>query len=168
MSKQLDRLLRVRRLMEEISRAELAHRNAAQAALEAEAAKAELDARDAREQAHSALLTGNGESSVWRLHLEDGERNQQRAVGWRALALRAEDAALTARQAFLEDRKRRMQVEILLEERAATEAVEGGRREQQQVDDWFGMRRSASRWERTVQPVTPDNFQAKKPVRHEV
>jgi hypothetical protein len=61
-----------------------------------------------------------------------------------ALAPRIADAELdvaTLREEFLAKRVERRQAETLIEETEARDAIEAGRRSQQDLDDWFGNRR---------------------------
>jgi hypothetical protein len=61
-----------------------------------------------------------------------------------ALAPRIADAELdvaTLREEFLSKRVERRQAETLIEETEARDAIEAGRRSQQDLDDWFGNRR---------------------------
>ncbi len=141
----LERLLRVRRLMEEISRVEVAQRRVVQTEMESRMAQAEDAGRAARAEAREALAPGTDWNGRWRLHCEDSDASREQAERWRRRALRAGEAASEAEVLYMEDRRRRMQVEILLEEKAAAAVLEANRREQRQFDDWFGMRRSVAR-----------------------
>jgi hypothetical protein len=60
-----------------------------------------------------------------------------------ALAPKISDAELDVaalREEFLEKRVERRQAETLIEETEAQDAIEAGRRSQQNLDDWFGNR----------------------------
>jgi hypothetical protein len=142
MSQPLARLLRVRKLLEEISRAEYAQRNAAQAGWERQARAAWNAAGGALRAAAQTLQADESAPGLWPRYLADGETSQRRGrAAERAAAAEAEQVA-AAREAFLAARRQRMQVEIVLAERAGREQRIQLRREQQAVDDWFGMRRA--------------------------
>jgi hypothetical protein len=152
----LERLLRIRRLMEEINRVEVANRRALQAEMESWGAAAEDAARAARAEARQVLADGADWNGRWRLHCEDSESSREQAGRWRRRAQLAGEAASEAEAAYLEDRRKRMQVETLLEEKAAAAALEENRREQRQFDDWFGMRRGTARLRREETEERPE------------
>lgn len=159
MSRQLDRLLRVRRLMEEMSRAEFAHRRMEQVELEQKRDGARETALALRGEARTALATGEqrpgeqgpgeqgvaGTPGLWHRYLDDSEKSMGEAETWERAARQAEARAVEAERQFLEERRSRMQAEILVRERAAAERVERERREQKEIDEWFGMGRGAGR-----------------------
>jgi hypothetical protein len=144
----LERLHRIRRLMEEISRGEVASRRAEQAEMESWMIRAEDAERAARAEARQVLAGVQGADGRWYLHCEDSEASRQQAGRWRHRALHAGEAASEAEALYMEDRRRRMQVETLLEEKAAAAALDRNRREQRQLDDWFGTRRGIERLRR--------------------
>uniref|UniRef100_A0A7V4XTX7 Flagellar FliJ protein n=1 Tax=Acidobacterium capsulatum TaxID=33075 RepID=A0A7V4XTX7_9BACT len=144
----LERLHRIRRLMEEISRGEVASRRAEQAEMESWRIRAEDAERAARAEARQVLAEVQGADGRWYLHCEDSEASREQAGRWRHRALHAGQAASEAEVLYMEDRRRRMQVETLLEEKAAATALDRNRREQRQLDDWFGTRRGIERMRR--------------------
>lgn len=144
----LERLLRIRWLMEEISRGEVANRRAEQAQMESRMAQAEDAAQAARAEARQVLANGPDTGALWRLHCDDSEASREQAGRWRHRALHAGEAASEAEVLYMEDRRKRMQVETLLEEKAAATALDRNRREQRQLDDWFGARRGIERMRR--------------------
>lgn len=147
MSRQLDRLLRVRRLMEEMSRAEFAHRRMEQVELEQRREAARESALALRGEARAALETAarvpEAAPGLWHRYLDDSENSAGRAEQWGRAAKQAEARAAEAEQKYLDERRSRMQAEILVRERAAAERLERERREQREMDDWFGMGRGS-------------------------
>jgi hypothetical protein len=147
MSRQLERLLRVRRLMEEMSRTEFAARRMEQAELERRRDEARECSLVLRAEAR-AVLTGGEDweplvAGVWQRLLEDSERSGGQVERWTHAARQAGERVEVAERQYLEERRSRMQAEIVERERAAAERVERERREQREIDDWFGMRRGA-------------------------
>jgi flagellar export protein FliJ len=140
----LERLLRVRRLTEEMSRAEVAQRRRVQAQMESRMSESQAAMGIARQQAWEVLASGVDGSGRWRLHCEDSELSREQSEQWRQRARMAGEAASEAEALYLDDRRRRRQVETLLEEKAALAALEESRREQRQFDEWFSMRRGAA------------------------
>lgn len=154
MSRQLDRLLRVRRLMEEMSRAEFAGRRMELAELEQRREAARETALALRGEARAVLERSERSSEsqgaevapgLWHRYLDDSENSAGQAEHWDRAARVAEARAAEAERKFLEERKKRMQAEILVRERATAERLEQQRREQREIDDWFGMGRGARR-----------------------
>ena len=147
MSRQLGRLLRVRRLMEEMSRAEFARQRAEQAELEARSERARERSRALRGEARTALARvaelPDAVPGVWRRYLDDSENSAGEAERWDRAAQQVSARAEEAKRRYMEDRRSRMQAEILMRERAAAERVERERREQREIDDWYGMGRRA-------------------------
>jgi hypothetical protein len=142
MSRQLSRLLRVRRLMEEMSRAEFAHLRVEQAELEARRDGAHEAAVALRGKARVSLQTSGEEApGLWRRYMEDSESTAGEAERWDRAAQQVAERARAAMRRYMEDRRSRMQAEILLREQAAAEQLERERREQREIDDWFGMGR---------------------------
>ena len=146
MSRQLERLLRVRRLMEEMSRAEFAARRMEQAELERRRDAARERSVALRNEAR-AVLTGGQETvaGVWQRLLADSEQSCGQVERWAQAARQARERVEGAERKYLEERRSRLQAEILVRERAAAERVERERREQREIDDWFGMKRGARR-----------------------
>lgn len=144
MSRQLSRLLRVRRLMEEMSRAEFAHLRVEQAELEARRDGAQERAEAQRGEARTRLQASQDDvQGLWRRYMEDSESSAGEAERWERAAQQAAERARAAMGRYLEDRRSRMQAEILLREQATAERLERERREQREIDDWFGMGRGA-------------------------
>lgn len=147
MSRQLERLLRVRRLMEEMSRAEFAARRMEQAELERRRDAARELSVALRGEAR-AVLAGEGADAMqglWQRLLADGEQSSGQVERWAQAARQAGKRVDEAERQYLEERRSRMQAEIVVRERAAAERMERERREQREMDDWFGMKRGARR-----------------------
>ena len=146
MSRQLERLLRVRRLMEEMSRAEFAARRAEHAELERRRDAARESSLALRAEAR-AVLTGGEETvaGVWQRLLADSEQSGGQVERWARAAREAGERVEEAERRYLQERRSRMQAEIVVRERAAAERMERERREQREIDDWFGMKQGARR-----------------------
>ena len=157
MSRQLERLLRVRRLMEEMSRAEFAARRMEQAELERRRDAARESSLALRAEARVELEgdSGSGEvvPGVWQRLLADGEQSREMEEQCAGAARQAGVRVEEAERQFLAERRSRMQAEIVVRERAAVERVERERREQREIDEWFGMKQGGRRargWEADV------------------
>lgn len=149
MSRQLERLLRVRRLMEEMSRAEFAARRMEQAELERRRDAARESSLARRSEAR-AVLAGEAEigevvPGIWQRLLADSEQSCEMEGRWAGAARQAGTRVEEAERKFLAERRSRMQAEIVVRERAAVERVERERREQREIDDWFGMKQGGRR-----------------------
>lgn len=138
-SQALRRLLRIRELDEEQSRlaleASLGDLHELQNALAATAERNRCGRRLVEASAH------NGEICDRLAGLEEIRAADRFAL---ALAPRIAGAELDVdglREGYLERRVERRQVETLIEEAAARDALDGDRRSQREVDDWFGSRR---------------------------
>ena len=144
MSRQLERLLRVRRLMEEMSRGEFAARRMEQAELERRRDAARESSLALRAEAR-AVLAGGEETvaGMWQRLLADSEQSSGQVEQWALVARQSGERVEEAERKYLEERRSRMQAEIVVRERAAAERVERERREQREIDDWFGMKRGA-------------------------
>lgn len=153
MRSSLTRLLRVRRLMEDMSRAEFAERRAEQAELEQRRETARATAWTLRGQARTAMLSPAGDGSragaedllpgLWQRLLADSETSAAQVEGWDRAARAAERRSEEAERMYLAERRSRMQAEIVVRDRLAAERLEMERREQREIDDWFGMGRAA-------------------------
>ena len=87
---------------------------------------------------------------------------EMRTAGRHAIALApriadAESDASTLREQFLGKRVERRQAETLIKETEALDAIEAGRRDQQNLDDWFGNRMHRKGAEAAIKKTTePD------------
>lgn len=130
----LRRLLKLRALMEELSQLELERRHGEVRRLEAAAERGRAEARTTRRDALRRLEAGDPE---WGMDFADADLLAWKSGNLLALAEARRPEVEAARAEFLERRLERRQVETLVEEAAAAEAIEDGRREQKSVDDWF-------------------------------
>jgi flagellar export protein FliJ len=138
--KALPRLLRLRQLEEEQARLELeAQLMARNMALERQQRIVERQDSERREfeEAVQHARTADRTGAV----MELGLILDQRLWAEKSLAA-AESAVDRSRATFLQKRIGRRQVESLVEEQALLAREEANRRDQQQLDDWYGRRRS--------------------------
>lgn len=139
----LERLLKLRALVEESSRMELERRTAL---------AARIDRAQEHERAKMRESRGNVVETISG-HGEAAEQSRRRMLEWSNLesaSWRERQlyplAQATARKVeegrtkFFERRKERRQVESVLEAQRARERVERDRRAQRDLDDWFGMK----------------------------
>jgi hypothetical protein len=138
-SRALRRLLRIRDLEEEQSRlaleASLGSLHTLQNALEA---TAERDRRG-RYLVQAGALSGEIRDRTAGLEETRAAERFAKVLGPRITD--AEQDVVSLRQDYLERRVERRQAETLIEEAAARDALDAGRRSQQALDDWFGNRR---------------------------
>lgn len=151
MPKTLRRILRLRELSEETGRAalEAGMRELAQVERVQTAFRDQGCAR--RKAAYEAVCTGDTEARLLaEVHWELAEGRRR---GLEPLRQERERQVNRLRQAFLELRRERRQVELLAEARVAAFEREEARREQQRLDEWFQLQsvRKALR-ERRGQP----------------
>lgn len=138
MKRGLQRVLRVRALLEDLSRVELERRASERNRLLAVAERQQEARQAARGGALLRLAEGD---SQWLVEMADAD-----LLGWqRGKLLAAAEQRLpgveSARGEMLARRVERRQVETLLAEAAAAADEERKRREQKQVDDLFQSRR---------------------------
>jgi hypothetical protein len=142
----IERLLRVRQLLENLSHLELERRTAEVRQLEQRAERQSRRALAARSGALDLLETGCVEGTpVWLVGLADAE-----ILRWKRAALAARAAARrpameAARRELLARRLERRQTEALAGAAAAAREKTKRRREQNQVDDWFQSRAARNR-----------------------
>jgi hypothetical protein len=138
MKRKPDRVLRIRALLEDLSRLEFEKKLAGMRFLEM---AAERHRRLARSVRADALQTLAGDESAgresWLMRIADAE-----VLGWKearlqALAEEEQGAVRDARQELLARRLERRQVEALLATAARAEKKGQLRREQNLTDDWF-------------------------------
>lgn len=138
-SRALSRLLQVRELEEEQRRLALES-----AQMELHRLETALAAAGERDRQGRALITASARSGDLFDRLAGLEESRASKRHGKALApriLESEEVVELCREEFLEKRVERRQVETLIEESAAREAVEEGRRGQQSLDMWFGGRK---------------------------
>jgi hypothetical protein len=138
-SKAMQRLLRIREIEEEQRRLALESALGELRNLERARDGAGVRERKGRELVGASAVSGEL-ADRQAGHLESvAARRHMRAMAPRIAASKAEEMRL--RQEFLEKRVERRQAETLIEESAAKDAAQTGRRGQQGLDDWFGSRR---------------------------
>jgi flagellar biosynthesis chaperone FliJ len=137
-SRALRRLLRIRDIEEEQSRlaleSALGELNRLERAL---AATAERDRRGRRLVQASART---GELADRLAGIEEGRAADRHRAALAPRIVDAELAVAALRQEFLARRVERRQVETLIQEAGAQDAIEAGRHGQQALDDWYGNR----------------------------
>jgi flagellar biosynthesis chaperone FliJ len=135
----LRRLLEVRGLEEE------QHRLALESAL-GEVHRLEIALRTARSRERAgrqriALSAHSGEAADRIAGIVDLETGRRGAVLLARRLADAEARAAELRAEYLAKRVERRQVETVIQEAKALESLQGGRRDQQRLDDWFAARR---------------------------
>lgn len=146
MKRRLDQVLRIRELMENLARAALETKTHAVRQLENAAKRENSSALESRREAFtSASDSGPIDQGAWRLGLADAEIFARRGERFRIAAEAQKPAVSEAREAMLERRRERKQVETLIAEARRIADEERERRQQQQTDDWFQSRRNPRR-----------------------
>jgi hypothetical protein len=160
----LKRLLRIRSLLEEASRAELERRVIESARVDRALRREAEGARQLRYEGLAPLLncesTDCGSTDSGGILAEQGRREteaegqsrflaeQERATGAQRrrqlerMAAQEMQRVAASREEFLARRKERRQVEMLLQSEARDRAVDEARREQRHLDDWFAAARA--------------------------
>lgn len=143
MKRRLERVLRVRRLEEEMAQLEYAAQRAeVQRLQEASRRQHEL----ARSVRASAWIRVEEETTAeWLLDVADADLLAWRGEQLAASAERRRREAEAARAALLEKRLERRQLELLAASAKRAAAQETIRREQKSADDWFQNTRRRSR-----------------------
>ncbi len=141
MKHSLDRVLRVRRLLEDLSRLELQQRAAAKRQLEKGAQRQRRLALSVRGEALGILEGRAGEEArEWLLKIADADLFAWKGGKLDAMAEAERPMVEAARTAMLARRLDRRQMETLIAAAAAVEDKQGRRRVQSQVDEWFQSR----------------------------
>jgi flagellar export protein FliJ len=143
--RRLDRLLRVRWLLEELAGREFSAREAETRTLEQSAASNRRRALAARSEAWG--LIASQETAGWLLGLADADILDWKADRTKAAAAARKPAADAARAIWLARRLERRQLETLAAAADRVRETAGRRREQRAADDWF-QSRSARRGKR--------------------
>jgi hypothetical protein len=138
MKQSLTRVLRVRALLEDLSRLDLEKKNAEMRQLEAAASGQRRLALVTRADALRMLSEGEvvGRES-WLMRIADARILERKEAGLKALVVRGAPAVSQAREEMMARRIDRRQVEALLASAARAEKKEKARREQNRIDDWF-------------------------------
>jgi hypothetical protein len=134
-SRAMRRLLRVREIEEELSRAALESATGDLNHLEAALATAEKRERGGRRLV--AASVGSGEIVDRIAGLEETGAARRHAAALKPMIADMELVVTARRQEFLAKRIERRQVETLIRETEAGDAIQSGRRSQRELDDWF-------------------------------
>lgn len=140
MKRRLDRILRIRELLEEVAELEFAQVVSEVQRLETASSDQGKLSQQSRAEALVSLAVREPESRRWMTALSDAEifRWKQQRLG--LLALARQPSLESAREEFLTRRRERRQIEALLAAADRAEWVERSRREQKGLDDWFQTR----------------------------
>lgn len=138
MKRRLERVVRIRKLLEELAHADLGRQIAAARSLEQSAAAHREGSGTARADAWKLLESGS--TSSWLLGISDADLLAWKGGQLESLALARQPGIEAARQQLLSRRIERRQLEILDEAAAQTETRERIRRDQKAADDWFQSR----------------------------
>ena len=134
----LDRLLRLRSLLEDISRMELEMRLQELAQIERALTQRTADRKSLREQSFAGFA--RADNAIW----TEAEVMHEWSEWEQGFLERAHQKKLvevgSAEESYLERRKERRQVGRVIEDHAATAATEQNRRRQRELDDWFAQR----------------------------
>jgi len=141
MKRNLYRLLRIRDLLEELSRLELERKAVAVREAEQAAARQAQMARTASGAAFRLLAEAAPRSaSAWLTGIADAELLRWRKTRLLSIAEARRPAFESAREALLARRLERLQVETLAAAAARAEEAVRLHREQRNIDDWFQSR----------------------------
>lgn len=149
MSTPLARLLKLRRMLEESSRMELGGRAALAARIDQLQERERESARESRERALTTIgerCSGPGQGEQRTMEWMSAENALRRERQLEPLAVAAAQRVAEGREEFFARHKERMQVESVLDAERARLRIERERRNQRELDDWFGMRRIRKRW----------------------
>jgi flagellar biosynthesis chaperone FliJ len=166
-SRALRRLLRIRDLEEEQARlaleAALGDRHRLEQALEATVGRERGGRRMVQDSARS------GELPDRLAGLEESRTAERLAAVLTPRLAAADEEVLGLREDYLDARVERRQAETLIEEAEAAAALDGERRSQQGLDDWFRnrMHRAAQQAGRSAVPVPPGKTEGEGPGRRE-
>ena len=138
LSRSLEKLLRIRGVEEEQRRRALEASEAELRSLVQNAKIARQTEQLGRRREVAGMVAGEITERQSGMVESAGAQKRSRMLAARIVVAETETAA--SRQAFLEKRVERQQVETLVEQAGAREAVETLRRSQRDVDDWFGSR----------------------------
>lgn len=146
MKHKLDRVLRIRGLLEDVAHFELEKKTAEVRALEGGAARQRQLAMVLRGEAFAELGSkAAGATLPWLMAIADADIHAWRRDKLAAQAEARKPGMEAARAEFLARRRDRRQVEMLVAGALRAEEKERVRREQKQVDEWFQGRRGARR-----------------------
>lgn len=137
----LGRLLKIRRLLEDSSRAELERRVVFAARIERARERDKAAILRSREQALAAIIEEDNsvqeQADRRTLEWSDAENAAARRQQLRTMADAAENRVIEAQVAFLSRRTERRQLESVLDAELERQKREQERRAQRLLDDWF-------------------------------
>jgi flagellar biosynthesis chaperone FliJ len=138
----LRRLLQLRCLEEEQSRTALESAHAEVHRLERALEAAGERNRRGRQLVHQAARTGELIDRI--AGIEEGRAAVRLGVMLEAAIVQSKHSADIHREKFQSTRTERRQVETLISDAEAAEALDRDRRSQQSLDDWYGSRRQVA------------------------
>ncbi len=139
----LDRLLRLRSLLEDVSRVELESRLQELGQIEDALARLRTTAGTMRRQSFAGVAQARSED---RLEAEViGEWVVWESGAFEKAGQKKTAEVDAAKEIYLERRKERRQVSSVIEAGDAVATMERNRREQRELDDWFGQRNRSGR-----------------------
>jgi flagellar export protein FliJ len=134
----LDRLLRLRSLLADVSRLELEARLQELAQVESALTRLQQTRRAMRQRSFAGIA--GAQNADWLEAEVVGEWVAGELGVFEKARQQKTVEANTAKAAYLERRKECRQVETVIDAQSAAAAIERDRREQQELDDWFGQR----------------------------
>ena len=139
----LHRLLRLRSLLEDVSRVELEAKLQGLNQVESALARSQETARASRQRQFAGIVDDRNADRLEAQAMSEWVARErgalEKALHGRVLEVDA------AKAAYLERRKESRQVEGIIEAREAAAGVALDRREQRELDDWFGQRSRSAR-----------------------
>lgn len=145
----LGRLLKIRRLLEDSSRAELERRVVFAARIERARERDKAAILRSREQALAAIIDEDNsvqeQADRRTLEWSDAENAAARRQQLRTMADAAENRVIEAQVAFLSRRTERRQLESVLDAELERQKREQERRAQRLLDDWFSSKQVRQR-----------------------
>ena len=138
MKHKLDRVLRIRGLLEDLAHFDLEKKTAEMRALEGGAERQRYRAMALRGEAFEVLGSrAAGVTTPWLMGIADADIHAWKRDKLAGQADARKPAVEAARAEFFARRLDRRQIEMLVEDDVRAEEKERMRREQKQVDDWF-------------------------------
>jgi flagellar export protein FliJ len=143
MKQPLTRLLRLRSLLEDVSRVELEARLQELAQIERALVRSQDFSRAMRRRSFAGIAQAQSADCLEAEAVGEWVTSEEKIFEKASQSKTAEVNA--AKAAYHERRKERHQVGSVIEAKAAAEAIEQGRREQQELDDWFNQQGRSGR-----------------------
>ncbi|QNI34161.1 hypothetical protein H7849_09810 [Alloacidobacterium dinghuense] len=138
MKSSLDRLLRLRSLLEDVSRVELEAQLQEMAQIERALSRAQTAGRAMRQQSFAGI--SEAQRTDWLVAQAVSEWVTREQSLFESARERKEVQVDAAKAVYLNRRKECRQVANVIDARAVEAAKEQVRREQSELDDWFGQR----------------------------